>query len=115
MTDPGAVALISTKYNPVFAHVFTTTTTAAAAISIIAVPSELVALPLPVGVGTSLDFHLDDHHVVLVLERRSIPTAVNAGARSGREYSGLEGRDEFRVLEVRLNLLGRVEDQRCVV
>ncbi len=67
MTDPGALELISTENGLVFAHVFTTT--AAAAPGLIAViPRELVALPLPVGAGTSPNFRLDSHHVVLVLE-----------------------------------------------
>ena len=43
-------------------------------------------------------------------------TAPTVGAGSGREYSGFGGRGEFRVLEgVRLDLLDRVDDLRCVV
>src|SRR5258706_12356478 len=68
-TDPDAFALIGIENDLVFAHVLTTTTTAAAAAGlVVVVPSEMVALPLPVGAETSLDFHLDGHHVVFVLE-----------------------------------------------
>ncbi len=49
------------------------------------------------------------------LAGRSISTAVTDRAGSGRGYSGFGGFDEFMVLkEVRFNLLGRVEDLRCI-
>ena len=65
MTDPSALALIDIEHNLVFAHVLTTTTAGLSAVS----SSELVALPLLVGTGTSLDFHLDGHHAISGRER----------------------------------------------
>ena len=66
MTDPGGFAPIGTEHDPVFAHFLSTATTAAASL-IAVIPSELVALPLLVGAGTSPHFHLDGHDIVLIL------------------------------------------------
>ena len=57
MADPGAFATIGTEND-----------LAAAACLITVILRKLVALPLPSGPGTDLDFGLDGHHIVLVLE-----------------------------------------------
>src|SRR5258706_43300 len=113
MTNPGAFALISTEHDLFFAHALTTTATVAAASLIAIIPHELVALPLPVGAGTSLDFSLDSHHVALVFENgRDACGALDSHRRRCCGYGGHAGRGEFRILEeVHVDLLGRVEDR----
>src|SRR5260370_42241628 len=112
MSDAGAFTLISTENDFVFAHIPTTTTTATSLIAII--PHELVALPLPVGAGTSLDFSLDSHHVALVFENgRDACGALDSHRRRCCGYGGHAGRGEVRILwEVHVVLLGRVEGRR---
>ena len=65
MTDLGAFAPIGTENH----------LAVAATCLITVVLRELVGLPLLGGAGTNLDFGLDSHHVVLVLEdgKKSVP------------------------------------------
>lgn len=85
--DPGTSAIINIEHNADVAHALTTTTTAAVAPCFIKVsPRELVALPLSVDTGTSLDFGLDGYHVVTALEE---PRAEVGGPRGARLLSPL--------------------------
>ena len=94
MTGPAAFALISTDHDLVFSHLLTTTTTAAAAGLMTVIPSKLVVLPLLVGAGTSPDFHLDDHHVVLVLyDDRDAREALDFHRRHG--WSWIKSRAQW--------------------
>lgn len=86
VTDPGASAIINIEHNADVAHALTTTTAAAAPCFIKVSPRELVALPLSVDTGTSLDFGLDGYHVVTALEE---PRAEVGGPRGARLLSPL--------------------------
>ena len=59
----GALPLFSTDNDPVVAPALTTTASLVAVI-----PRGLVALPLPLGVGTNYDFSRNEHHVVVIFD-----------------------------------------------
>ena len=66
---------MSTKHNIVVAHALTTTATTACLITVIL--RKLVALPLPGGAGTNLDFGLDGHHAFVLEDGRRASGALS--------------------------------------